>query len=55
MLIDGDTVVTGSFNFTEGDEEGKADNVLVITGKPRLAEAYEQNFQEHAAHSRKVE
>ncbi|MFI5377917.1 MAG: phospholipase D family protein [Tepidisphaerales bacterium] len=55
MLIDGKTVITGSFNFTETGEEGKADNVLVITGRPKLFEAYEKSFQEHMGHSRRVE
>jgi phosphatidylserine/phosphatidylglycerophosphate/cardiolipin synthase-like enzyme len=55
MLIDGTTVITGSFNFTETGEEGKADNVLVITGRPKLMEAYEDSFQEHMHHSKRAE
>jgi phosphatidylserine/phosphatidylglycerophosphate/cardiolipin synthase-like enzyme len=51
MLIDGETVITGSFNFTETSEEGKADNVLVISGRPKLMAAYEANFQYHLGHS----
>ena len=55
MLIDGQTIITGSFNFTETDEAGKADNVLVISGRPGLIAAYEANFQEHLGHSKRAE
>src|SRR3954470_2794096 len=53
ILIDGQTIITGSFNFSDKDEEKKADNVLVIDGKPKLIEAYEANFQAHLGHSKK--
>ncbi len=55
ILIDGQTVITGSFNFTETGEEGKADNVLVINGRPKLLAAYEASFQEHLGHSKRAE
>lgn len=51
ILIDGRVIITGSFNFTKESEKSKAENLLVIAGKPRLAEAYERNFQDHLAHS----
>jgi phosphatidylserine/phosphatidylglycerophosphate/cardiolipin synthase-like enzyme len=54
MLIDDKTIITGSFNFTE-EEEAKADNLLVINGKPKLVEAYRKNFEEHLGHSKKIE
>ncbi|HTW93827.1 MAG TPA: phospholipase D family protein [Tepidisphaeraceae bacterium] len=49
MIMDGATVVTGSFNFTMQAEQSNAENLLVITGKPKLAQAYEENFQRHLA------
>jgi len=47
MIIDATTVITGSFNFTLQAEQSNAENLLVITGKPKLAQAYEENFQRH--------
>ncbi len=50
MIIDGETVITGSFNFTKAAEENNAENLLVIhDGK--LAERYTKNWQEHERHS----
>ena len=50
MIIDGETVITGSFNFTKAAEESNAENLLVIRDK-KLAERYIKNWQEHAGHS----
>jgi phosphatidylserine/phosphatidylglycerophosphate/cardiolipin synthase-like enzyme len=50
MIIDGETVITGSFNFTKAAQEKNAENVLIIRDKP-LADQYTQNWQAHAQHS----
>jgi phosphatidylserine/phosphatidylglycerophosphate/cardiolipin synthase-like enzyme len=50
MIIDGGTVITGSFNFTKAAEEKNAENLLVIRDK-KLAERYTKNWQEHEKHS----
>jgi phosphatidylserine/phosphatidylglycerophosphate/cardiolipin synthase-like enzyme len=50
IVIDGETVVTGSFNFTKAAEEKNAENLLVICDKA-LAKKYEDNWQRHRAHS----
>jgi TonB family protein len=50
MVIDGETVITGSFNFTKAAEENNAENLLVIRDK-KLAERYIKNWQEHFQHS----
>ena len=42
MIIDGETVITGSFNFTKAAEENNAENLLVIHDK-KLAERYTKN------------
>jgi len=42
MIIDGETVITGSFNFTKAAEEKNAENLLVIRDKA-LAEKYIKN------------
>jgi phosphatidylserine/phosphatidylglycerophosphate/cardiolipin synthase-like enzyme len=50
MIIDGETVITGSFNFTKAAEESNAENLLIIRDK-KLAWLYTKNWQEHADHS----
>jgi phosphatidylserine/phosphatidylglycerophosphate/cardiolipin synthase-like enzyme len=50
MIIDGETVITGSFNFTKAAEENNAENLLVIRDK-KLAEQYMKNWQDHERHS----
>jgi phosphatidylserine/phosphatidylglycerophosphate/cardiolipin synthase-like enzyme len=51
MIIDGQTVITGSFNFTKSAEEGNAENLLVINNAPELAQRYTANWKEHLGHS----
>ena len=53
VIIDGQTVITGSFNFTKSAETGNAENVLLILHAPELAKRYSENWQEHLAHSQK--
>src|SRR4051812_33808121 len=53
ILIDGQTIITGSFNLTDRDEEKKADNLVLIDGKAKLIQAYEANFAKHLGHSKK--
>jgi phosphatidylserine/phosphatidylglycerophosphate/cardiolipin synthase-like enzyme len=50
MVIDGETVITGSFNFTKAAEQKNAENLLIITDKS-LAEKYISNWKLHASHS----
>ncbi len=50
IIIDGETVITGSFNFTRAAEEKNAENLLIIHDKA-MAEKYLNNWQEHAKHS----
>ena len=50
MVSDGETVITGSFNFTKAAQEKNAENVLIIHDKA-LAAQYTQNWQAHAQHS----
>jgi phosphatidylserine/phosphatidylglycerophosphate/cardiolipin synthase-like enzyme len=51
MVLDGKTVITGSFNFTKNAEEGNAENLLVISNAPELAQRYTANWKEHLGHS----
>lgn len=51
MVIDGETVLTGSFNFTKAAEEKNAENVIVLHGNLGLARIYAANWGEHLSHS----
>jgi phosphatidylserine/phosphatidylglycerophosphate/cardiolipin synthase-like enzyme len=51
MLIDGRTILTGSFNFTKQAEKNNAENLLVIKDRPDMFGKYYANFQAHLNHS----
>ncbi|WP_084110645.1 phospholipase D family nuclease [Erwinia typographi] len=45
MVIDGDTVQTGSFNYTASAANGRnAENVLLVKNAPTLAATYQTEF-----------
>jgi len=48
IVIDGQTVITGSFNFTKAAQEKNAENLLVIRN-PDLAAKYLANWQSRRA------
>ena len=50
MIIDGNTVITGSFNFTNQAERSNAENLLIIRDAG-LAQTYMANWQRHREHS----
>ena len=50
MVIDGEVVLTGSFNFTKAAQEKNAENLLIIHDAA-LAAQYTQNWEAHRAHS----
>jgi len=54
MVIDGATIITGSFNFTKNAEEDNAENLLVIRS-PELAAQYIANWKAHVEHSEPYE
>lgn len=51
MIIDGETVVTGSFNYTYSAEHRNVENLLLIRD-PALAAQYVQHWQSRAIESR---
>ncbi len=51
ILIDGQTIITGSFNFTNQAERNNAENLLVLHGRQKLYAAYDANFKLHRDHS----
>jgi phosphatidylserine/phosphatidylglycerophosphate/cardiolipin synthase-like enzyme len=50
IIIDGETVLTGSFNFTKAAQQKNAENLLIIRD-PALAAQYTQNWDAHRQHS----
>ncbi len=51
VVIDGTTVITGSFNFTMAAEEKNAENLLVIRNR-ELAGIYAGNWKRHREHAK---
>jgi phosphatidylserine/phosphatidylglycerophosphate/cardiolipin synthase-like enzyme len=54
MVLDGKTVVTGSYNFTKAAEEKNAENLLIIRST-ELTKIYASNWEEHLKHSARYE
>jgi phosphatidylserine/phosphatidylglycerophosphate/cardiolipin synthase-like enzyme len=50
MIIDKETVITGSFNFTKAAEDKNAENLLIVKSK-ELAKVYIENWNAHKSHS----
>jgi phosphatidylserine/phosphatidylglycerophosphate/cardiolipin synthase-like enzyme len=55
IIIDGQTVITGSFNFTKQAENSNAENLVIMQGRLKIGAAYTANFDGHLEHSRKYE
>jgi phosphatidylserine/phosphatidylglycerophosphate/cardiolipin synthase-like enzyme len=53
IIIDDNTVITGSFNFTKAAQYDNAENILVIHDK-KLASLYAANLQARKAESKQV-
>ena len=50
IIIDGNVVITGSFNFTDQAENENVENLLVIRDKG-IADKFTANWKAHAEHS----
>lgn len=50
MILDGQAVATGSFNFTAGAEERNAENLLILDS-PELARLYREEWEKHRGHA----
>ena len=53
MIIDGETVITGSFNFTQSAQSKNAENVIIINDGD-IAKAYKYNFDSRIRKSKKA-
>lgn len=52
MIIDGQEVITGSFNFTTSAQRRNAENVLILNGVPQLADVYTKDWMWRLSESR---
>ena len=52
IIIDGEAIVTGSFNFTNAAQYKNAENLVLLSGNKDLAAAYLENWQQHLKHSK---
>jgi phosphatidylserine/phosphatidylglycerophosphate/cardiolipin synthase-like enzyme len=50
IVIDGEMVLTGSFNFTKAAQQKNAENLLILRD-PALAAQYAKNWDAHRQHS----
>ena len=50
MIIDGTTVITGSFNFSTKAEEKNAENLVILRSED-MAKLYKDNWDRHKEHS----
>jgi phosphatidylserine/phosphatidylglycerophosphate/cardiolipin synthase-like enzyme len=50
IIIDGELVMTGSFNFTKAVQQKNAEKLLILRD-PALAAQYVQNWEAHRQHS----
>ena len=55
MIIDGRTLVTGSFNFTRQAEIENAENLLILKGYIRPRHRLPQGFRQPQVHARQPE
>jgi phosphatidylserine/phosphatidylglycerophosphate/cardiolipin synthase-like enzyme len=55
MIVDGKTLLTGSFNFTHHAETANAENLVVIKGHPELVRSFRHDFHHHKDHARDPE
>jgi phosphatidylserine/phosphatidylglycerophosphate/cardiolipin synthase-like enzyme len=49
MILDGSSVITGSFNFTKSAETSNSENLLIISHAPDLAQKYTTIWNQHHA------
>ena len=51
IIIDGETLLTGSFNFSSAAEKSNAENLIQINNAPEVLAKYSANWLEHQRHS----
>jgi len=51
VIVDGTTVITGSYNFTQAAQSRNAENVVVISGNRAITGRFVDNFEYHRSQS----
>ncbi len=51
IIVDGVTIITGSYNFTKAAETENAENLVILRGFPEIVKEYETNYLAHRQHS----
>jgi phosphatidylserine/phosphatidylglycerophosphate/cardiolipin synthase-like enzyme len=51
IIIDRNTLITGSFNFSKNADKNNAENLLILKGNKPLVDQYIQNYENHKSHS----
>ncbi len=51
LILDGRTVITGSYNYTKAAEEKNAENILIVENDEDLAGKYAADFDAHYKHA----
>lgn len=54
MILDGDSVITGSFNFTAAAQERNAENVILLQHSPAVAKLYADDWTWRQGQSRQI-
>ncbi len=52
IVIDGISVITGSFNFTRAAQFHNAENVVFLSASPEIVMEYVRNWKRHLLHSK---
>lgn len=45
IVVDSQSVETGSYNYTKGARDRNSENVLIVRNDPKLAKSYEDNWE----------
>lgn len=51
IIIDGTTLITGSYNFTKSAQKNNAENIIIIKNNPTIINKYISNALKHRQHS----
>ncbi len=54
MLIDGNTIITGSMNFTRAGDESNTENMLIMRDRPKLYAAYSDSIAKDIKTAKKL-
>lgn len=53
IIVDGEVLLTGSYNFSRAAESRNAENLITIRNERKVVEGFVENWKEHQSHSEK--